>query len=213
MQPKSVLAITATAGPRVIEDIGETLGIGQANIESAATNQSEKLACMENDCIKIIRSGRDNIDVMCKFMANHEERLAVLVRILSSQITKDDQDEKYPYAGTLLQGSVIVYVWRQKDTEVVTEYLLASGVSGGVVMYHGGMDANARAKAQNKFMRGKARVCVATVAFGLGIDKADVVGVSEDIDLTNVYDSISYAFSPSHLRSLILLKGRSPELV
>ena len=43
--------------------------------------------------------------------------------------------------------------------------------------YHGGMGAGERAKAQGKFMRGKARVCVATVAFGLGINKADVKGV------------------------------------
>jgi hypothetical protein len=39
------------------------------------------------------------------------------------------------------------------------------------------MDATARAKAQSKFMRGKARICVATIAFGLGINKADVAGV------------------------------------
>jgi superfamily II DNA helicase RecQ len=42
------------------------------------------------------------------------------------------------------------------------------------------MDATARAKSQSRFMRGKARIVVATVAFGLGIDKADIVGVSTD---------------------------------
>jgi Helicase conserved C-terminal domain len=50
-------------------------------------------------------------------------------------------------------------------------------VKGGVVVYHGGMDASSRSKAQSKFMRGKARICVATIAFGLGINKADVAGV------------------------------------
>jgi ATP-dependent DNA helicase Q4 len=106
--------------------------------------------------------------------------------------------------GRLSQGSVIVYVWRQRDAEVVAENLMASGIEGGVVVYHGGMDNGTRAKAQSKvikdetssriapsvpsthscrsaliaqFMRGKARICVATVAFGMGIDKADVVGV------------------------------------
>lgn len=44
-------------------------------------------------------------------------------------------------------------------------------------MYHGGMDSHARTKSQSMFMRGKARICVATVAFGMGIDKANVVGV------------------------------------
>ena len=50
-------------------------------------------------------------------------------------------------------------------------------MKGGVVVYHGGMDATSRAKAQSKFMRGKARICVATIAFGLGINKADVAGI------------------------------------
>ena len=54
------------------------------------------------------------------------------------------------YSGKLAEGAVIVYVWRQRDTEVVAENLLSSGVAGGVVMYHGGMDASARSKAQSK---------------------------------------------------------------
>lgn len=79
--------------------------------------------------------------------------------------------------GSLSGKNVIVYVWRKRDAEVIAENLMASGVSGGVVVYHGGMDAAARSKAQSRFMRGKARVCVCTVAFGLGINKADVDAV------------------------------------
>lgn len=70
-----------------------------------------------------------------------------------------------------------MYVWRQRDAEVVAENIQAGGISGGVVVYHGGMDSTSRIKAQSKFMRGKARICVATIAFGLGINKADVAGV------------------------------------
>ena len=87
-----------------------------------------------------------------------------------------DQGENVP-AGALSSGSVIVYVWRQKDAEIITEQLIGMNLAGGVVCYHGGMDASRRSKAQGKFMRGKARVCVATVAFGLGINKPDVRGV------------------------------------
>ena len=79
--------------------------------------------------------------------------------------------------GSLAKGSVIVYVWRQRDAEVVAESIQASGVSGGVVHYHGGMDNGKRANAYSKFMRGKARICVATVAFGLGVNKPDIVGI------------------------------------
>ena len=87
-----------------------------------------------------------------------------------------DGSEAIP-AGALSSGSIIVYVWRQKDAEIITEQLIGMNLSGGVVCYHGGMDANKRSKAQGKFMRGKARICVATVAFGLGINKSDVKGV------------------------------------
>jgi RecQ family ATP-dependent DNA helicase len=179
MKPKSILAITATAGPRVIADIGHTLDIKLSESESVSKDSPEKLIENQHESIKIIRTGRDNIDVMCKFMSNHEERLAVLSGILTRGVSKK-HDKKRPYAGKLSKGSVIVYVWRQKDTEAVAESLVAAGVSGGVVVYHGGMDANRRAKSQSRFMRGKARIVVATVAFGLGIDKADIVGVSTD---------------------------------
>ena len=40
--------------------------------------------------------------------------------------------------GLLSVGSVIVYVWRKKDAEIITEQLVGSGISGGVVCYHGG---------------------------------------------------------------------------
>jgi ATP-dependent DNA helicase Q4 len=174
MKPKSILAITATAGPRVIRDIGQTLGL---DFPESITEESPKtFTDIEHESIKIIRSGRDNIDVMGKFMSNQEERLAVVAGILTPAGTTSNEKKK-PYAGKLARGSVIVYVWRQRDTEVVAESLTAAGIAGGVVIYHGGMDANARAKSQSKFMRGKARICVATVAFGLGIDKADIVGV------------------------------------
>ena len=174
MKPKSVLAITATAGPRVITDIGQTLGM---DLPQSINEESPKTSTdIEHESMKIIRSGRDNIDVMGKFMANQEERLSVVAGILTPLVA-NRSDDKMPWAGKLAKGSVILYVWRQKDTEIVAESLISAGVAGGVVIYHGGMDASARAKSQSKFMRGKARICVATVAFGLGIDKADIVGV------------------------------------
>ena len=54
------------------------------------------------------------------------------------------------YDGCLSSGSVIVYVWRQKDAEVVAENITASGVQGGVVVYHGGMEAGARSRSQSR---------------------------------------------------------------
>jgi superfamily II DNA helicase RecQ len=54
---------------------------------------------------------------------------------------------------------VIVYVWRQRDAEVVAENIQADqSISGGVVVYHGGMETHERSKAQSKVsthLRGK----------------------------------------------------------
>lgn len=170
MKPRSVLAITATAGPRVVKDIVDTLEIPSCG------DSNDDISNIPDESIKIINSGRDNIDVKVKFLESHEERLSTLVEILTASDPKAKSNGEYD--GVLSSGSVIVYVWRQKDTEAVAEYLNGSGIKGGVAIYHGGMDATARAKSQSRFMRGKARVCVATIAFGLGIDKADIEGVS-----------------------------------
>lgn len=162
IQPKSVLAITATAGPRVISDITRTLGMPKW--ESSVGDESKG--------IKIYKADRDNIDVTARFVSDHSDRLNRLVAILSPC-----SDKSVGREGCLSKGSVIVYVWRQMDAEAVAEYISASNVPGKVVVYHGGMDSGARAKSQSMFLRGKARICVATVAFGLGINKSDVAGV------------------------------------
>lgn len=65
--------------------------------------------------------------------------------------TDSSSSKKLPIeAGCLSKGSVIIYVWRQKDTEIVAEQLNGAGIGGGVVCYHGGMDAGSRSRAQSK---------------------------------------------------------------
>jgi ATP-dependent DNA helicase Q4 len=197
IEPQSVLAITATAGPRVIDDICRTLRIENADDSSSRSLDEPRTSCG----VRVSSTNRDNIDVKCLFLDSQEERLST-VRLLdnvksdkyflcSSSPFSFDQlltilghDKKFSkpslpqcLAGCLTEGSVIVYTWRQQDAEVVAENIQSSDLTGGVVVYHGGMDATARAKAQSKFMRGKARICVATIAFGLGINKADIAGV------------------------------------
>jgi ATP-dependent DNA helicase RecQ len=69
-------------------------------------------------------------------------------------------------------GSGIVYTSTVKQAEAVTELLKASGES--VERYHGRVRAGERHDIQERFMRGDLRVIVATNAFGMGIDKADI---------------------------------------
>jgi superfamily II helicase len=52
--------------------------------------------------------------------------------------------------GCLSSGSVIVYVWRQRDAEALAEHIIAAGVEGGVVFYHGGLEHGQREKAQGQ---------------------------------------------------------------
>ena len=70
-----------------------------------------------------------------------------------------------------------MYVWTKRQAEALCDLLRGADVEGGVVYYHGGMSQAERFSSQSRFMRGRARVVVATVAFGLGIDKGDVRGV------------------------------------
>lgn len=81
-----------------------------------------------------------------------------------SGTSKDERKESF---------LTIVYVWRRFEADSLGEYLKAAGVQG-VAIYHAGIDAGTRARTQLMFDRGKVRCIVATVAFGMGVDKADV---------------------------------------
>ncbi|KAI2509531.1 Type III restriction enzyme [Fragilaria crotonensis] len=169
IKPRSVLAITATAGPPIVRDVCRYLQI----------QATQETLCDDATGVKILNTERDNIDVFCRFMEDEESRLLLTQRLLlkpSNKVSKGDSEQPI-YDGCLVNDNVIVYVWRQRDADVLAEALNASGVEGGIVVYHAGMDSKARGIAQSRFLRGKARVCVATVAFGMGINKVDIDAV------------------------------------
>jgi len=68
--------------------------------------------------------------------------------------------------------SGIVYCIRRKDVESVCADLTAAGLSA--LPYHAGMEDEARRKNQDDFINDRAQIIVATIAFGMGIDKSDV---------------------------------------
>lgn len=72
-------------------------------------------------------------------------------------------------------GASIVYVALQKQTETLAENLRAQGFNAKA--FHAGMETEAKTRLQDEFMRGKDMIIVATIAFGMGIDKASIRNV------------------------------------
>lgn len=101
---------------------------------------------------------RPNLRYVVRFTPGEEQKLAKLDEVLGK-----------------LSGAAIVYAATRKNVEVVAEHLAARGEA--VTAYHAGLDEGARSSAQDRFMSGDARVVVATNAFGMGVDKADVRAV------------------------------------
>jgi ATP-dependent DNA helicase RecQ len=70
------------------------------------------------------------------------------------------------------QGAGIVYVTLQHSAETVAQYLKQQGINA--CAYHAGFDSETRSQIQADFMAGNIQVIVATIAFGMGIDKSDI---------------------------------------
>ena len=70
------------------------------------------------------------------------------------------------------QGAGIVYVTLQNSAETVAAYLNQAGISAAA--YHAGFDSEKRQAIQNQFMADKVQVIVATIAFGMGVDKSNI---------------------------------------
>ncbi len=69
-------------------------------------------------------------------------------------------------------GSGIVYTISRKETEEMASFLSVNGINS--VAYHAGLQKDARTRIQSDFMENRFKVIVATIAFGMGVDKADI---------------------------------------
>jgi len=130
-----VIALTATATPKVQHDIQKNLGMLNASVYKSSFNRANlyyevrpKTANVDKDIIKYIRS----------------------------------------QAGK----SGIIYCLSRKKVEELSETLRMNGIS--VLPYHAGMETAVRSFNQDSFLMEKVDVIVATIAFGMGIDKPDV---------------------------------------
>lgn len=102
-----------------------------------------------------------------------------------SVFTTENKRERLSAVLDGVPGSGVVYAATRKEVETWAAWLAGRGES--VAQYHAGLPAQARAKAQADWLEGRARVIVATNAFGMGIDKPDVrfvvhVGLSGSLE-------------------------------
>ncbi|HSP41426.1 MAG TPA: helicase-related protein, partial [Luteolibacter sp.] len=135
---RRVLALTATATPKVSAEIRRYFGIAAA------------------DHIRL-SFHRPNLDLRVTPCAATDRKQILLDRLAA------------------IDGPVVVYVTRQETAEEVATFLKRHDVSARA--YHAGLPDEFRSDAQRAFMAGETRVIVATIAFGMGIDKADIRGV------------------------------------
>ncbi|MFI3328351.1 MAG: DNA helicase RecQ [Rikenellaceae bacterium] len=129
-----LIALTATATPKVQLDIQKNLAMSDTSLYKSSFNR-------ENLYYEI--RPKSNID--------HE-----IIRFVKQREGKCG----------------IVYCLSRKKVEELTELLLANGIRARA--YHAGMDAQARVDNQDDFLMERVDVIVATIAFGMGIDKPDV---------------------------------------
>ncbi len=132
---RPLIALTATATPKVQHDIQKNLGMIAASVFKSSFNRS--------NLYYEIRPKTANIDrEIIKYIKSNEGK------------------------------SGIIYCLSRKKVEEFADILKANGIKA--LPYHAGMDSQQRSSNQDAFLMEKADVIVATIAFGMGIDKPDV---------------------------------------
>ncbi|MDR1678264.1 MAG: DNA helicase RecQ [Prevotellaceae bacterium] len=130
-----LIALTATATPKVQHDIQKNLGMQGAAVFKSSFNRA--------NLFYEVRSKTNNVD-------------KDIIRYIKNNLGK----------------SGIIYCLSRKKVEELAETLKVNGISA--LPYHAGIDGATRSENQDKFLMEEVDVIVATIAFGMGIDKPDV---------------------------------------
>lgn len=134
-QDVPVLALTATATPKVQQDILKSLNMQEAALFKSSFNRA-------NLYYEVKPKNDDVNKELIRFIKGHQGK------------------------------SGIIYCLSRKQVEEIAEMLLVNGVKA--LPYHAGLDSAIRVENQDKFLMEEVDVIVATIAFGMGIDKPDV---------------------------------------
>ncbi len=129
-----IIALTATATPKVQHDIQKNLGILEADVFKSSFNRP--------NLYYEVKSKQDVTKEIIKYIKNNSGK------------------------------SGIIYCLSRKKVEEMAEILKVNGIKS--LPYHAGMDSATRTANQDKFLMEEADIIVATIAFGMGIDKPDV---------------------------------------
>ncbi len=105
------------------------------------------------------------------------ENLFLEVRVCAGDRDREQRVARFLREGAGREGSVIVYASTRKRVERYAAAVAQAVGGDNVVHYHGGLPDEERTLAQRRFMAGEVRVAVATNAFGMGVDRADVRAV------------------------------------
>lgn len=132
-----VIALTATATPKVQSDIIKNLDLREPKIYTSSFN-------------------RPNLYYEIQPKISKEQTLKSLVKFISLNMGK----------------SGIIYTTNRKTTEELAEILQKNDIKA--VAYHAGIDGKIRTERQDQFLNEDVQVMVATIAFGMGIDKPDI---------------------------------------
>ena len=134
-----ILALTATATPRVMTDVLSQLSMNPA-------------------CTVVVRGSLDRPNLKWEVHEKNRKIVEEIVKIVKSDFSDG--------------SSAIVYCWSKKDCEKVAGDLARCGLQAAA--YHAGMSNTERNEVQRKWMQNDVQVMVATIAFGMGINKPDV---------------------------------------
>jgi ATP-dependent DNA helicase RecQ len=117
---------------------------------------------------------QDDICVKLEFRKSYKIFKKSFARTNLSFVVRktENKDKKLLEALSKVDGSVIIYVRSRKATQELAEWLTKKNIPAS--FYHAGLPMEERAKRQDDWIHNRSRVMVATNAFGMGIDKADV---------------------------------------
>lgn len=169
LRPAPIIALTATATPLVQRDIVEQLGLKDA----------KRLIhgfWRENLAVEVVEVKKgERSDAVVRLLAGSGSKRGLAPEGALTPFQESPQKGQAQFRQTAPKLSqtlpAIVYVPSRKECEA-----LAGALEQRVpcMPYHAGLDASTRERAQSAFQAGDVSVIVATIAFGMGIDKADV---------------------------------------